>query len=81
VDRHLVFEYDAVGDILYVNLATPYADQESDMVSDYVVARSNPVTGRIENLEILFFLERVKRGDRIDLPLAGEPNIVLAQAS
>ena len=81
MDRHLVFEYDAVGDILYVNLVNPYAGQESDMVSDFVVARSNPVTGSVESLEILFFLERVRRGERIDLPLASDPNLVLAQAS
>ena len=80
MDRHLVFDYDAVGDILYVNLVQPYEAQDSDMVSDYVVARSNPMTGRVENLEILFFLERVKRGDKIDLPLAGDPNLLLARA-
>lgn len=78
MDRHLVFEYDDIGDILYVNLVKPYQEQESDMVGDYVVARSNPETGRVENLEILFFLKRVRRGERIDLPLAVEPNLLLA---
>lgn len=78
MDRHLTFEYDDVGDILYVNLVQPYLEQESDMVGDYVVARSNPETGRIEILEILFFLKRVRQGERIDLPLAVEPNLLLA---
>lgn len=80
MDRHLVFDYDAVGDILYVNVVEPYATQESDMVSDYVVARSNPETGTIENLEILFFFERVGRGEKIDLPVSAEMNL-LAEAS
>jgi hypothetical protein len=38
------------------------------MVSDYVVARSNPETGHIENLEILFFLERVRKAKRSTFP-------------
>jgi len=80
MDRHLVFDYDEDGDILYVNVVEPYAPQDSDMVSDYVVARSNPETGLIENLEILFFLERVRRGEKIDLPVSSEMNL-LAEAS
>jgi hypothetical protein len=76
----LTLDYDAVGDILYVNVVAPYASQESDMVSDYVVARSNPETCHIENLEILFFLERVRKGEKIDLPVSAEMNL-LAEAS
>ena len=77
---HLVFDYDAVGDILYVNLVPPYAGQESDMVNDFVVARSNPETGHIENLEILFFMERARNGEPIDVPIGGELSL-LAEAS
>ncbi|MGE0598041.1 MAG: DUF2283 domain-containing protein [Dehalococcoidia bacterium] len=77
---HLVFDYDAVGDILYVNLVPPYAGQDSDMVSDFVVARSNPETGHIENLEILFFMERARNGEQIDVPIGGELSL-LAEAS
>lgn len=79
MDRHLVFDYDAVGDILYVNLVKPYPTQESDMVSDFVVARSNPETGHVENLEILFFMERARRGEVIDAPIGGELSL-LAEA-
>jgi hypothetical protein len=80
MNSHLVFDYDAIGDILYVNVVAPYVTQESDMVSDYVVARSNPETGHIENLEILFFLERVRKGEKIHLPVSAEMNL-LAEAS
>lgn len=61
--------YDAVGDILYVDLVEPYAEQESDMLSDYVVARSNPSTGEVENLELLFFVRTLTEEGRYDLPL------------
>jgi hypothetical protein len=80
MEGHIVLRYDEVGDILYVNLVSPYAEQESDMVSDFVVARSNPETGKVENLEILFFLDRVRKGEVIDLPIGGELNL-LAEAS
>jgi len=72
----LSLDYDAIGDILYVNVVAPYAAQESDMVSNYVVARSNPETGHIENLEILFFLERVRKGEKTDLPVSAEMNLL-----
>jgi hypothetical protein len=80
MEGHLVFSYDEVGDILYVNLVPPYAAQESDMVGEFVVARSNPETGKVENLEILFFLDRARKGEVIDLPIAGDLNL-LAEAS
>ena len=65
----LTFHYDHVGDILYVNLIEPYAGQESDMIDDFVVARSNPTSGSVENLEILFFLERTKEGQDVLVPI------------
>ncbi len=49
----LVFEYDKVGDILYVTTVPPYAEQESEELQDEVVARLNPSTGAVEGLEIL----------------------------
>lgn len=51
----LIFQYDKVGDILYINKCAPYAEQESEGIGDEMIARLNPVSGEVENLEILFF--------------------------
>ena len=53
---HLTFQYDREADILYINTCTPYPEQESEELEDEVVARFNPETNEIENLEVLFFL-------------------------
>lgn len=66
--NHLILNYDRIGDILYVDVCKPYAAQESDDIGDEIVARRNPVTGAIENLEILFFSRRLKSGELTSLP-------------
>ena len=53
---HLTFQYDREADILYVNTRAPYPEQESEELEDEVIARFNPETDEIENLEVLFFL-------------------------
>lgn len=55
----LVFKYDQVGDVLYINKCAPYAEQESEEIGDEMIARLNPVSGEVENLEILFFSQRL----------------------
>jgi len=55
----LTFRYDAIADILYVDRCSPYAAQESEEMGDDVIARLNPESGAIENLEVLFFSKRV----------------------
>jgi hypothetical protein len=78
--RQPEFKYDREGDILYINKKPPYPEQESEGLSDGVVARLNPTTGEIENLEILFFSTRLLRSDLIDLAIeadlrvAGKPS-------
>lgn len=64
----LSLSYDRAGDILYVDACPPYASQESEDIGDEIVARRNPKTGVIENLEILFFSRRVKSGELSSLP-------------
>ncbi len=49
--------------ILYINKTPPYLEQESAELGDEVIARLNPETGEIENLEVLFFSTRLLRGD------------------
>lgn len=68
----LTFQYDREGDILYISKVPPYAEQESEELGDDVVARFNPTTGEIENLEILFFSTRLLRDDLFELPIAAD---------
>ncbi len=79
VTEQLSFMYDRQGDILYVNFVPPYAGQESDEIGDGVIARMNPRTGAVENLEILFFSSRFERlGDLLHLPLTTQTSPPLA---
>jgi hypothetical protein len=68
----LSFEYDREGDILYISKVPPYAEQESDEIGDEIIARFNPVTREIENLEVLFFSERLLRGETLELPVVAQ---------
>ncbi len=69
MEQNLTFQYDRVADILYINTVTPYAEQESDELGDEIIARINPKTGKIENLEVLFFTSRLLRQDILSLPI------------
>jgi hypothetical protein len=62
---------DAMGDALYLDFCTPYAEQVSEEVEEGVIARLNPTTRVVENLEILYFTKRMERGQTIKLPLVG----------
>ncbi|MEL6855955.1 MAG: DUF2283 domain-containing protein [Cyanobacteria bacterium J06607_13] len=68
-DRRLIFRYDQEGDILYIDQCPPYAEQESEEIGDEIVARLNPDSGAIENLEILFFSRRLIANEKIELPI------------
>lgn len=59
MDAKLGFEYDKEEDILYINKRPPYPEQEPAEIEYGVTARLNPTTGEIENLEILFFSQRL----------------------
>jgi hypothetical protein len=59
----LTFKYDAVGDILYFNKGAPYAEQESQELDYGIVARLNPETEEIENLEVMFFSKRLRESN------------------
>ncbi len=69
MDKKLTLKYDRAADILYIDTIPPYRDQESEEIEDDVIARLNPVTGEIENLEVLFFSTRLLRTDVFELPL------------
>ncbi len=67
---NLTFQYDRDADILYVNTCPLYPEQESEELADEIVARFNPDTGDIENLEVLFFSTRLLRDELFNLPIS-----------
>ena len=69
---HLTFQYDREADILYINTCPPYPEQESEELEDEVVARFNPETNEIENLEVLFSSTRLLRQDLFELPISAQ---------
>ena len=71
----LTFHYERGGDILYIDKCPPYAEQESEDIGDEIVARLNPTTGDVENLEVLFFSTRV-RSESFELPVSGDLHLV-----
>ena len=71
MEAKLTLAYDRVADILHIDACPPYAEQDSEEVGDEMVARLNPRTGEIENLEVLFFSTRLLRGDVLQLPVTG----------
>jgi hypothetical protein len=50
-------------------LANANPEQESEEIGDEIVARLNPDSGEIENLEILLFSKRLLSTDLLELPL------------
>jgi len=68
----VALEFLSVGDILYINTCSPYPEQESEELGDEVIARRNPTTGAIENLELLFFSTRLLRSDLLTLPVTAD---------
>ena len=67
---NLTFQYDREADILYINTCAPYPEQESEELDDEIIARLNPKTDEIENLEILFFSTRLLRKELFSLPIS-----------
>ena len=68
----LTFTYDREADILHIDTCPPYAEQESEELGDDVIARLNPDTGAVENLEVLFFSTRLLRSELLNLPVTAE---------
>jgi Protein of unknown function (DUF2283) len=72
----LSFKCDRDADILLINKRSPYPEQESEELGDEVIARVNPDTGEVENLEVLFFSTRLLRSELFELPISAELHIV-----
>ena len=58
--------------ILYIDKCPPYPGQQSEELGDDVVARLNPATREVENLEVMFFSTRLLRSDVIGLPVTAD---------
>ncbi|MBW4657761.1 MAG: DUF2283 domain-containing protein [Drouetiella hepatica Uher 2000/2452] len=72
-------QYDRVGDILYINKRPPYAEQESEEVRDEIITRLNPISEEVENLEILFFSQRLLSSeDILALPIVANLRLITA---
>ncbi len=69
MEKQLTVHYDKIGDILYVNTCKPYEEQESEEIGDEIIARLNPISGTVENLEILFFAQRTQPLNLLALPI------------
>jgi len=64
MEAKLTFEYDEVGDILYIRKVRPYPEQVTDQLAYNVFVRRNPKTEAIEGVEVLFFTRwLLKEGD------------------
>ena len=72
MDEKLTLRYDRAGDILYIHTVPPYAAQESEEIDYGVVARLNPATDEVENLEILWFSKRLQDDALFELPIVAE---------
>ena len=72
MDTSLTVEYDKVNDILHLGKTKAYSEQDSEELDYGVIARLNPQTHDLENLEILFFSSRVAKGDTFQLPVTAE---------
>ena len=74
--KRLSFKYGRVADILYIDNRSPHAEQETEELGDDVIARLNPETGEIENLEILFFSTRLLRSELFELPVTADLRLI-----
>lgn len=72
MEAKLTFRYDREADILYISKCPPYPEQQSEELGDEVIARLNPTTGEVENVEVLFFSTRLLRDNMFELPLTAE---------
>jgi uncharacterized protein YuzE len=78
METKLTFKYDREADILYIDTCPPYPEQESEELEDEIIARLNPETGGIENLEVLFFSTRLSRSNMIELPVSADFRLVVS---
>lgn len=72
----LTFRYDREADTLHIDKRPPYDQQESEELGDDVIARLNPRSGEVENLEVLFFSTRLMRQELLEIPVEADLRLV-----
>jgi len=80
MEEKLSFKYDREADILYIDKRPPYSKQESEELDDEAIARLNPDTGEVENLEVLFFSTRLLRSNLFELPIHADLRLIAKSA-
>ena len=75
----LRFIYDRDADILHIDKCTPHAEQESEELGDEIIARLNPDTGKVENLEVLFFSTHLLRKELFELPVEADMSLAVQE--
>ena len=65
----VTLSYDAASDSLHIDACPPYKEQESGQIALGVLARTNPKTGAIENIEVRSFRKRSSDGQAVELPI------------
>ena len=70
----LIFEYDRIGDSLFIGKCRPYRGQDTDEIADSVVAKFHPSSDVVESVEILFLSTHIShRGTsrtlQLDVPM------------
>lgn len=81
MEKGLMFRYDREADILYIDKRPPYGEQETEELGDEVIARINPETDEIENLEVLFFSTRLLRSEIFEVPVSANLRVARTQAT
>jgi hypothetical protein len=76
MEAKLKLHYEREGDILYIDKVPPYSEQESQEVGDGVVVRTNPSTGAVENVELLFFSSRFQNSSDVEIPVSVDLRVV-----
>lgn len=73
---NLTLNYDEPSDTLFIDGCEPYAEQTSNEIEPGVLTRTNPTTGQIENIEVMFFKERLEKGRPFRVPLEWEAKML-----
>ena len=66
----LIIRYDQIGSFLFIEVCSPYAQQDSDEIDDAVLGRFNLKTGELESVEVLFFESWLRMDGEIRIPVA-----------
>ena len=66
----LIIRYDQIGSFLFIEVCSPYAQQDSDEIDDAVLGRFNLKTGELESVEVLFFESWLRMEGEIRIPVS-----------